>query len=108
MMVIVTGASGFVGRATCAELDQHGREAIAMVRRPGSEPPGTRPLNADLTDASSVQENVPALEAYAVIHLAAEIASQRNARKVWEVNAEGTRRLLEACAPEGADGGGPR
>jgi nucleoside-diphosphate-sugar epimerase len=108
MKVIVTGASGFVGRATCAELVRRGHEAIASVRRPGSEPPGTQALIADLTDASSLQENVPAQGADAVIHLAAEIASQRNARKVWEVNAEGTRRLLEACAPEGPEGGGPR
>src|SRR5690349_15664821 len=105
MKVIVTGASGFVGRATCAELARRGHEVVALVRRPGSEPPGTRPVIGDLTDASSLQENVSAEGADAVVHLAAEIASQRDARKVWEVNAEGTRRLLEACAPEAADGG---
>jgi nucleoside-diphosphate-sugar epimerase len=33
----------------------------------------------------------------AVLHLAAEIASQRNAAKVWTVNVEGTRALLTAC-----------
>jgi nucleoside-diphosphate-sugar epimerase len=32
-----------------------------------------------------------------VLHLAAEIASQRNAAKVWTVNVEGTRALLTAC-----------
>jgi nucleoside-diphosphate-sugar epimerase len=36
-----------------------------------------------------------------VIHLAAEIASQRDASKITEVNVEGTRRLLAACAGEG-------
>jgi nucleoside-diphosphate-sugar epimerase len=105
MKVIVTGASGFVGRATCDELARRGHQVIALVRRPGSEPPGTRALAGDLTDASSLQENVPAQGADAVIHLAAEIASQRDVRKVWEVNVEGTRRLLEACIAGGADAG---
>jgi nucleoside-diphosphate-sugar epimerase len=36
-----------------------------------------------------------------VIHLAAEIASQRDASKIAEVNVEGTRRLLAACAGRG-------
>jgi nucleoside-diphosphate-sugar epimerase len=36
-----------------------------------------------------------------VIHLAAEIASQRDARRIAEVNVEGTRRLLEACVAGG-------
>jgi nucleoside-diphosphate-sugar epimerase len=39
-----------------------------------------------------------------VVHLAAEIASQRDAARVREVNVEGTRRLLDACR----DGGAPR
>jgi nucleoside-diphosphate-sugar epimerase len=97
MKVLVTGASGFVGRATCDELGRRGHEVVALVRRAGSEPPGTKAQICDLTDAASLQEAVPSQHADAVIHLAAEIASQRDARKVWEVNVEGTRRLLEAC-----------
>jgi nucleoside-diphosphate-sugar epimerase len=81
---------------------------VALVRRAGSEPPGTEAQICDLTDAASLQEAVPSQRADAVIHLAAEIASQRDARKVWEVNVEGTRRLLEACRPDGQTDGGPR
>jgi nucleoside-diphosphate-sugar epimerase len=102
MKVLVTGASGFVGRATCEELGRRGHEVVALVRRPGSEPPGTQAQIGDLTDAASLQEGVSSRRPDAVIHLAAEIASQRDARKVWEVNAEGTRRLLEACQVDGA------
>src|SRR6185503_14657373 len=95
MKVLVTGASGFVGRATCEELGRRGHDVVALVRRAGSEPPGTRAQVGDLTDAASLQEAVPSQRPDAVIHLAAEIASQRDARKVWDVNVEGTRRLLE-------------
>jgi nucleoside-diphosphate-sugar epimerase len=42
MRIIVTGASGFIGKALCAALLQWGHEVGALVRRPGSEPPGTR------------------------------------------------------------------
>jgi nucleoside-diphosphate-sugar epimerase len=109
MKILVTGASGFVGRATCEELVRRGHEVVSLVRRPGSEPSGTRAQVGDLTDAASLQEAVPSQRPDAVIHLAAEIASQRDARKVWEVNVEGTRRLLEACLSNGDRAeGGPR
>ena len=35
------------------------------------------------------------------MHLAAEIASQRDPRKIDEANVEGTRRLIGACEPAG-------
>jgi nucleoside-diphosphate-sugar epimerase len=101
MKVLVTGASGFVGGATCAELVRRGHEVVALVRRPGSEPPGTQAAIGDLTDAASLQEGVSSQRADAVIHLAAELASQRDSRKVYDVNVEGTRRLLEACTADG-------
>jgi nucleoside-diphosphate-sugar epimerase len=102
MKILVTGASGFVGRAVCSELDRREHEVVALVRRPGSEPAGTRAQIGDLTDAASLQEAVPSQNPDAVVHLAAEIASQRDARRIREVNIEGTRRLLEACAAEGS------
>jgi nucleoside-diphosphate-sugar epimerase len=96
----VTGASGFLGHAVCAELLIRGHEVSALVRRPGSEPPGTTPVHGDLSAAALS----PALEQAApdcVIHLAAEIATQRDPRKIEEVNVEGTRRLLAACSSVG-------
>src|SRR5207253_11075274 len=38
----------------------------------------------------------------AVLHLAAEIASQRDAARIRAVNVDGTRALLEACAASGS------
>ena len=102
MRVLVTGASGFVGHAACRELIARGHDVRALVRRAGSEPAGTAPVAGDLTDAGALASAVRAAAPEGVLHLAAEIASQRSADRVREVNVEGTRRLLEACVADGA------
>jgi nucleoside-diphosphate-sugar epimerase len=101
---LVSGASGFVGRAVCTELLERGHDVAALVRRPGSEPSGCSAVRGDLADASALAGAVEGMRPDCVIHLAAEIASQRDASKIAEVNVEGTRRLLAACA----GGGRPR
>lgn len=98
MKVLVTGASGFLGHVACSELAGRGHEVLALVRRPGSEPAGARPVAGDLTDASALTAAMGDERPEAVLHLAAEIASQRSAERIDEVNVEGTRRLLEAAA----------
>lgn len=98
MKVLVTGASGFLGRAVCGELLERGHDVAALVRRPGSEPAGARPLAGDLEDGASLTGALAGEAPHCVIHLAAEIASQRSARRIEEANIHGTRRLLEACS----------
>ena len=101
MRVLVTGASGFVGGVVCAELLARGHDVAALVRRPGSEPPGTEAVRGDLTDGASLRAALEQARPECVIHLAAEIAAQRNEAKVREVNVEGTRRLIDACVAAG-------
>jgi len=96
--VLVSGASGFVGDAVCTELLARDHEVAALVRRPGSEPSGCSAVQGDLADAAALARVVEEIRPDCVIHLAAEIASQRDASKIAEVNVEGTRRLLAACA----------
>jgi nucleoside-diphosphate-sugar epimerase len=100
-MMLVTGASGFLGRAVCAELVARSHPVAALVRRPGSEPPGTVPVAGDLTDGASIRTAVRSLAPECVIHLAAEIGTQRDSRKIDEVNVRGMRRLVDACESEG-------
>jgi nucleoside-diphosphate-sugar epimerase len=97
MRVLVTGASGFVGAAACRRLAADGHAVSALVRRPGSEPPGTTAVAGDLTDGDGLRAAVAAAAPDAVVHLAAEIASQRDAQRIRAVNVEGTRRLVDAC-----------
>jgi nucleoside-diphosphate-sugar epimerase len=110
MRILVTGASGFIGHVACARLLQRGHEVAALVRRPGSQPPGTRAVAGVLSEGRRLTGTVGAERPDCVVHLAAEIASQRSARKIDEVNVDGTRRLIDAClaAPRGEIERGPR
>jgi nucleoside-diphosphate-sugar epimerase len=110
MRVLVTGASGFIGGVLCEELLTRGHEVVALVRRPGSEPAGTQAVVGELGDAGSLARVLEEQRPGWVMHLAAEIASQRSERKLREVNVRGTELLLAAClAVAGGDpAAGPR
>jgi nucleoside-diphosphate-sugar epimerase len=99
--LLVTGASGFLGRVVCDQLLERDHEVHALVRRQGSEPSGTAVVAGDLTDAGSLIRAVESAAPECVVHLAAEIASQRNPAKIHEVNVEGTRVLIAACETAG-------
>ena len=96
MRVFVTGASGFIGGVLCAQLIGRGHEVDALVRRPGSEPPGTRAIAGDLGDDLRLHEALAESMPDCVIHLAAEIASQRSRAKLDAVNVKGTESLISA------------
>jgi nucleoside-diphosphate-sugar epimerase len=101
MKVLVTGASGFLGGSVCTELAQHGHEPVAMVRRPGSGPADVAEVRGDLADADSLRDALASASPEVVVHLAAEIASQRSAAKIQEANVDGTARLLETAESAG-------
>jgi nucleoside-diphosphate-sugar epimerase len=108
--LFVTGASGFIGGVLCRQLLEAGHEVHALVRRPGSEPAGTIPVNGDIDDAARLTEVLGATGADCVVHLAAEIASQRSEQRVMQVNVAGTQHLIAACmsAGGGDSNSGPR
>lgn len=73
---IVTGASGFIGNAVCAELAARGIEVIAAVRR-GSERSakmesefGIRIVESDLSEFGSLDERIPDRDADVLFHFA--------------------------------------
>ncbi len=101
MRLLVTGASGFLGGVVCDELLQRDHEVHALVRREGSQPPGTAALVGDLTDSGSLLSAVESAAPECVVHLAAEIASQRDPAKIETVNVGGTRKLIAACEAAG-------
>jgi nucleoside-diphosphate-sugar epimerase len=104
MRVLVTGATGFVGRVTCSELRERGHEVVALTRRPGSEPAGTTAVQGDIaSEGDSLKDALSEAAPECVIHLAAEIASQRSEEKIRATNVDGTRRLADAAKATGGD-----
>jgi nucleoside-diphosphate-sugar epimerase len=64
---------------------------------PGSEPSGTTAVAGDLTDPQALLSASAQTRPDTVIHLAAEIATQRDPARVSEVNVGGTQRLIDAA-----------
>jgi nucleoside-diphosphate-sugar epimerase len=103
MRVLVTGASGFLGGFACAELRARGHAVTALVRRPGSAPAGCEEAHGDLAgEPPALAEAVAAASPDCVLHLAAEIATQRDVARIAAVNVVGTAHLLEACGAAGS------
>jgi GDP-4-dehydro-6-deoxy-D-mannose reductase len=94
--VLVTGASGFVGRRLVREL---GRRAIPMVSVGG--PDVGEAVDCDLRDRDAVYRLVERYAPATIIHLAAMSSvgqAAEGALQTWDVNFGGTFNLACACA----------
>lgn len=102
MRVLVTGASGFVGRAVVRELSAGGHAVTAMVRTSTGlfdAVPGVAEARGDLLVPASLVEAVKGADA--VCHLAALTRVRESFERPAEydaANATGTRALLDAVA----------
>ncbi|HET9632433.1 MAG TPA: NAD-dependent epimerase/dehydratase family protein [Terrabacter sp.] len=97
MKVLLTGASGMLGRQTAEALAGRGDEVTVLQRRPS----GLRlpEVLADVTDASSVLEAVRGHDA--VVHLAAKVDVVGRWRDYERANVQGTANVVEACRAVG-------
>ncbi|MFA4841788.1 MAG: NAD-dependent epimerase/dehydratase family protein [Agrococcus sp.] len=98
MRVLVTGASGFLGRAVAAELVAAGHDVRTLQRRP-SQVPGATDVLGSLTDAAVVERAVAGVGG--VVHLAAKVSLAGDPAEFRAVNVDGTRTLLDEAERAG-------
>jgi uncharacterized protein YbjT (DUF2867 family) len=103
--VLVTGATGYVGRRLVPRLVDGGQRVRALVRDPGSAalPAGVEAVPGDLADAASLERAVEGMDV--VVHLAAVTADRKAPPGGYDaVNADGTAALARAAAAAGLRG----
>ena len=98
MTVLVTGASGMLGRAVAEHLLAEGHEVRCFQRRP-SGVPGARDSLGSIEDTDAVDAAVNGCSA--VIHLAAKVSFAGAPEDFERVNVHGTSRLLDAAERAG-------
>jgi nucleoside-diphosphate-sugar epimerase len=98
---LVTGASGFTGRALCRRLAEDGEQVVAFVR-PTSDISellalGVECRRVDIRDATDVKDNFSGITT--VYHVAAAYRTEHGTPgEFLAVNVDATRNLLEAGA----------
>lgn len=99
MRVLVTGASGLLGRAVAAAIVAAGHEVRCFQRRP-SRVVGAADSLGSVTDPGAVARAVDGQDA--VVHLAAKVSLAGDPADFDRVNVDGTRMLLAAARAAGA------
>ncbi len=100
MVLLVTGATGFVGSAVAAHLHARGHQVRALVRDParaGVLPAGVELAVADLDDPDALVRAADGCEG--VFHLAAAVGVPD--ARARELNVGGTARVVDACRRAG-------
>ncbi|HVS61899.1 MAG TPA: SDR family NAD(P)-dependent oxidoreductase [Thermoanaerobaculia bacterium] len=104
--VLVTGASGFIGRHLCARLVAAGARVFAVNRGGGAKEaddplaPAPRWRSADLSDREEVRGTMAWARPDRVVHLASLVKGSRDRELVsamFRANVESTLHLLEAA-----------
>lgn len=97
--VLVTGASGFLGRAVAAQLAAAGHTVRTLQRRP-SRVAGVTDVLGSVTDRAAVDRAARGMDA--VVHLAAKVSLAGDPAEFDTVNIGGTRAVLAAAQSAGA------
>src|SRR5215211_3595888 len=103
-MLLVTGASGFLGGAIAAEALASGRAVVGAVHQHMLEHPGLRTVSVDLTAPSAAKELMERLQPEWVVNCAgfANVDEcERDPERAQLLNVQIPRNLAAACAEAG-------
>lgn len=103
--VVVTGATGFIGRHLCPELQAHGASLVLFSRERHAAHsvlfPNARTVRVDLLDREAIGNALGNVKPDVVFHLAGFVSGDRNVRamaRAFDGNVLPTASLLLACA----------
>jgi dihydroflavonol-4-reductase len=101
--VLLTGGTGFLGGHVARALHESGYTVVNLVRRKGEAVPAlpdARCVEGDLEEPASLRGALDGVAA--VVHVAGLVSNAaRDRRRLFQVNAIGSRNLLEAAASAG-------
>lgn len=101
MRVLVTGGTGYLGRAVVKALIAAGHDPVVFARRASQSGLAVRTIDADVRDARAIDQAAEGCEA--ICHLAALVSIWRpRPQEFDEVNVGGLRNVLETSARRGA------
>lgn len=98
MRVLVTGASGLLGRAVAREV-RAGGHAVRTFQRSPAGLPNVSDVFGSVTDPAAIARAVAGQDA--VVHLAAKVSIAGESADFTAVNVDGTRNVLSAAAAAG-------
>ncbi|WP_432491057.1 NAD-dependent epimerase/dehydratase family protein [Kineococcus auxinigenes] len=99
MKILVTGASGMLGRETALALARRGEDVRVLQRRPAGLD-GVQEVLGSVSDAAALERACEGVDA--VVHLAAKVSITGPHEEYVETNVRGTERLLAAARAAGA------
>jgi UDP-glucose 4-epimerase len=100
MKILITGASGFIGRALFCFTGIQGAEVSAVLRRPVDDFPGVKQLIVpDLVAFDDWQRHLNGIDV--VVHCAGLAHTKADKEAYYAVNTDVTRLLAESCERAG-------
>ena len=100
MNVLVTGGTGYLGRAIVGALNARGHHVVLFARTASATSLPGRPIDGDIRDGDAV--HAAAEGCHAIVHLAALVSIwRRRARDFDEINVNGLRNVLAAAKTSG-------
>ncbi|MFC1570344.1 NAD-dependent epimerase/dehydratase family protein [Candidatus Omnitrophota bacterium] len=106
MKILITGATGFIGKALLKRLIPEGHEIVCTVRKTSDtdflERAGVRMVTVDLLNAEEIERVFGEEKPDAVFHCAASV-TEPDEDKLHEVNVKSTRNVYQASYKNNVD-----